>query len=64
MPLKPRATEPEGVRAPKLDEADVEGHAIRTRAVEPDGVRAPKIDDDDDVEGHYGQIKSPSSRGE
>jgi hypothetical protein len=60
-----RAAEPEGVaKAPRADDDDVEGHSF-TRAAEPEGVaKAPRADDDDDVEGHYGQLKSPSSRGE
>ena len=59
-------TKPEGLtKAPRADDDDVEGHSF-TRAAAPEGLtKAPRADgDDDDVEGHYGQLKSPASRGE
>ncbi len=50
---------------------DVEGHSVKVRV---DGgeddveghaqVRRIDADEDDDVEGHFGQLKSPTSRGE
>ena len=60
-----RAAEPDGVaKAPRVDDEDVEGHGL-ARAAAPAGVaKAPRADDDEDVEGHYGQLKGPSSRGE
>lgn len=58
---------------PDVDEADVEGHRSMSQRVDggPDtfgrlrAARAARIDaDDEDVEGHFGQLRSPSSRGE
>jgi hypothetical protein len=59
------------VATPDLDEDNVEGHRMASLV---DGgpedfgqMRATRtrIDgDDDDVEGHFGHLKSPSSRGE
>jgi hypothetical protein len=56
MPLKPRATEPDGVRAPKLDD-DVEGHAIKPRAIEPDGHMLARAAGGD-VEGHAIKVRA------
>ena len=61
------------IALPDPAEDDVEGH--RGMAPRADGgpddfasscaPRAARIDgDDDDVEGHFGHLKSPSSRGE
>jgi hypothetical protein len=57
---------------PDVDEDDVEGH--RSMASQADGgpddvgrMRAAQTrtdGDDDDVEGHFGNLRSPSSRGE
>ncbi len=67
-----RAYDPDGVTQRRIDEDDVEGH--RGPAARVDGgpddygamrVARPRIDDDEeDVEGHYGYVKGPSSRGE
>jgi hypothetical protein len=55
---------------PELEDDDVDGHSMaRLADGGPDdflrsGV-AKRIDgDDEDVEGHFGHLKSPSSRGE
>lgn len=70
--MKRAATEPDGL-VPRIDDEDVEGHRGGVPRADggPDdlgGMRLnqqPRVDgDDDDVEGHYGQLKSPSSRGE
>lgn len=52
-------------------EGDVEGHSMARQADGgPDDflrtrIAQPRIDgDDEDVEGHFGHLKSPSSRGE
>ena len=68
---KPDDTKSELMK-PRVDDDDVEGH--RSMAPRADGapeefgqtqVSARRIDEDeDDVEGHYGQLKSPASRGE
>lgn len=65
-----RALEPDGIDP--IDEGDVEGH--RGGMTRADGgpddfgqtrVSRPRIDDDeDDVEGHFGYVKGPSTRGE
>ncbi len=56
---------------PDPDPDDVEGHSMARLADSgPDDflrtrVKQPRIDgDDEDVEGHFGHLKSPSSRGE
>ncbi len=65
MTTKSRAIEPDGQRSTRADEDDVEGRASNVRALDPDAIRGPRIDaDEDDVEGHFGRLKSPSSRGE
>jgi len=65
MPNLLRANEPDGPEPARADEDDVEGHGVKhVRATEPDGVMARVADDEDDVEGHFGQLKSPRSRGE
>jgi hypothetical protein len=70
--IKKSATEPDGIASPRIDD-DVEGHRggvprADGGADELGGMRLnqqPRVDgDDEDVEGHYGQLKSPSSRGE
>jgi hypothetical protein len=56
----------------RIDEDDVEGHRSPAARVDggPDDFMSMKIthsrvdEDEDDVEGHYGILKSPSSRGE
>ena len=72
-----RAADPDGVTQRRLDEEDVEGH--RGGMTRADGgpdeggpddfsrtrVASRRIDEgEDDVEGHYGMLKGPSSRGE
>jgi hypothetical protein len=67
-----RPTEPTEPIEPRPEEDDVEGHGGMASRVEggPDDFmhskfNHAKIDDaDDDVEGHFGSLKSPSSRGE
>jgi hypothetical protein len=56
---------------PEPEGEDVEGHSMaRLADGGPDDflrtrVAQPRIDgDDEDVEGHFGHLKSPSSRGE
>ncbi len=77
---KMRAIEPDpdGIMQPRADaDDDVEGHRMVSRAVEPDGLMKPRNDgvpegitqrradaDEDDVEGHFGRLRSPQSRGE
>jgi hypothetical protein len=51
MTNRTRAVDPEGFGTRKLDEDDVEGHAVR-RAIEPEGFGTRKLDEDDDTEGH------------
>jgi hypothetical protein len=46
-------TKPPSVQRPRIDDEDVEGHAMSRAAAEPDGIARPRIDDDD-VEGHRG----------
>ena len=53
----------------RIDDDDVEGHMMQSRVdagddVEGHVVRTRVDAEDDDVEGHFGQLKSPSSRGE
>lgn len=56
---------------PEIEGEDVEGHSMaRQSGGEPDDflrtrIAQPRIDgDDEDVEGHFGHLRSPSSRGE